>query len=68
MTEPGTGSDFAAIKTTAVRKGDHFVINGEKTFISKGILGTLFVVACKTDPHTVPGRHKGISLILIWER
>ncbi|MGG1675021.1 acyl-CoA dehydrogenase family protein [Neobacillus sp. NRS-1170] len=66
MTEPGTGSDLAALKTTAVRKGDHFVINGEKTFISNGILGNLFVVACKTDPHAVPG-HKGISLIVVEE-
>ena len=66
MTEPGTGSDLAALKTTAVRKGDHFVINGEKTFISNGILGNLFVVACKTDPHAVPG-YKGISLIVVEE-
>ncbi|PGL70233.1 acyl-CoA dehydrogenase family protein [Bacillus sp. AFS055030] len=66
MTEPGTGSDLASIKTTAVRKGDYFVINGEKTFISNGIVGNLFVVACKTDPHAVPG-YKGISLIVVEE-
>ncbi|PFH87803.1 acyl-CoA dehydrogenase family protein [Bacillus sp. AFS088145] len=66
MTEPGTGSDLSAIKTTAVRKGDHFVINGEKTFISSGILTNLIVVAVKTDPKAVPG-HKGISLIVVEE-
>lgn len=66
MTEPGTGSDLSAIKTTAVRKGDHFVINGEKTFISSGILTNLIVVAVKTDTKAVPG-HKGISLIVVEE-
>ncbi|MEH7402248.1 MULTISPECIES: acyl-CoA dehydrogenase family protein [Bacillaceae] len=66
MTEPGTGSDLSGIKTTAVRKGDHFVINGEKTFISSGILTNLIVVAVKTDPKAVPG-HKGISLIVVEE-
>ncbi|MFJ7308894.1 acyl-CoA dehydrogenase family protein [Peribacillus frigoritolerans] len=64
MTEPGAGSDLANIKTTAVRDGDHYIINGEKTFISNGIQSDLIVVACKTDPKAVPG-HKGISLILV---
>lgn len=64
MTEPGTGSDLAAIKTTARREGDHYVINGEKTFISNGISSDLIVVVCKTDPQAVPG-HKGISLIVV---
>src|SRR5512146_1778671 len=50
MTEPGTGSDLAAIACTAVRDGDFYVINGAKTFISNGILCDLCVVAAKTDP------------------
>ncbi|PEL14242.1 acyl-CoA dehydrogenase family protein [Bacillus sp. AFS017336] len=66
MTEPGTGSDLAAIKTTAVRQGDYFVLNGEKTFISNGILANLIIVAVKTDQKAVPG-HKGISLIVVEE-
>jgi acyl-CoA dehydrogenase len=50
MTEPGTGSDLAAIKTTAVRDGDDYVMNGAKTFISNGQLCDLVIVAAKTDP------------------
>ncbi len=64
MTEPGTGSDLANIKTTAVKKGDHYVVNGAKTFITNGIMSDLVVVAVKTDPDK---RHKGISLLLIEE-
>lgn len=64
MTEPGGGSDVASMKTTAIRKGGHYVLNGSKTFITSGILGDLFVVACKTDPHMTPA-HKGISLIVV---
>lgn len=48
MTEPGTGSDLAAIRTTAKRDGDSWVINGQKTFISNGILSDLVIVAAKT--------------------
>ena len=62
MTEPGTGSDLAAIATTAVRDGDDYVINGSKTFISNGQLCDLVVVAAKTDPNPA-NAHKGISLI-----
>jgi acyl-CoA dehydrogenase len=62
MTEPNTGSDLAAIKTTAVRDGDHYVINGQKTFISNGILCDLVIVAAKTDPES---RHGGVSLIVV---
>ncbi|WP_027794493.1 acyl-CoA dehydrogenase family protein [Paraburkholderia acidipaludis] len=62
MTEPGTGSDLKAIRTTAVRDGDEYVINGSKTFISNGIIGDLFVVVCKTDP---AAGAKGISLIVV---
>ncbi|OZI12207.1 acyl-CoA dehydrogenase [Bacillaceae bacterium SAS-127] len=64
MTEPGAGSDLANIKTTAVRDGDHYIINGEKTFITNGIHSDLIVVACKTDTKIQPG-YKGISLIVV---
>src|ERR1700727_2442564 len=50
MTEPGAGSDLAGIRTTAVRDGDHYVLNGAKTFISNGQTGDLFVVAVRTSP------------------
>ncbi|SAK51873.1 Acyl-CoA dehydrogenase [Caballeronia hypogeia] len=62
MTEPGTGSDLKAVRTTAVRDGDEYVINGSKTFISNGISGDLFIVVCKTDP---AAGAKGISLIVV---
>ncbi|MEH7483172.1 acyl-CoA dehydrogenase family protein [Neobacillus drentensis] len=64
MTEPGTGSDLASVRTTAVRIGDHYIINGAKTFITNGINGNLFIVVCKTDLDAVPA-YKGISLIVV---
>ncbi|MBI2963261.1 MAG: acyl-CoA dehydrogenase family protein [Deltaproteobacteria bacterium] len=64
MTEPGTGSDLAAIQTTARRDGDHYVLNGSKMFISNGQIGDLFIVVAKTDPKAEPPR-RGISLILV---
>ncbi|MDH4620165.1 acyl-CoA dehydrogenase family protein [Brevibacillus sp. AY1] len=64
MTEPGAGSDLAGIRTTAVRDGDHYIVNGQKTFISNGIHSDLIVVAVKTDTRVTPG-HKGISLLLV---
>ena len=64
MTEPGTGSDLANIKTTAKLNGDHYVLNGQKTFITNGIQSDLILVACKTDPNAVP-KHKGVSLLLV---
>ena len=64
MTEPGTGSDLANIATTAVRDGDDYVINGQKTFISNGILCDLCIVAAKTDPDPASA-HRGISLIVV---
>jgi acyl-CoA dehydrogenase len=64
MTEPGTGSDLAAIQTKALRDGDDYVLHGAKTFISNGQIGDLFVVACKTDPDASPP-HKGVSLLLV---
>jgi acyl-CoA dehydrogenase len=62
MSEPGAGSDLKAIRTTAVRKGDEYVINGAKTFISSGLNCDLVVVVAKTDP---AAGAKGVSLILV---
>ncbi|MFT4417061.1 acyl-CoA dehydrogenase family protein [Fredinandcohnia humi] len=62
MTEPGAGSDLAGIKTTAFKDGDHYIVNGQKTFITNGIHADLVVVVCKTDPKE---RHKGISLLVV---
>jgi acyl-CoA dehydrogenase len=64
MTEPGTGSDLAALTTTAVRDGDHYVLNGSKTFISNGQLCDLAIIAAKTDPDPA-NAHKGISMFLV---
>ncbi|KZZ84654.1 MULTISPECIES: acyl-CoA dehydrogenase family protein [Bacillaceae] len=64
MTEPGAGSDLAGIKTTAVKEGDSYRLNGSKTFITNGIHADLVIVVCKTDPKAVPA-HKGISLIAV---
>lgn len=64
MTEPGTGSDLANIKTTAKLDGDHYILNGQKTFITNGIQSDLILVACKTDPKAEP-KHKGVSLLLV---
>lgn len=64
MTEPGTGSDLANIKTTAKLDGDHYILNGQKTFITNGIQSDLILVACKTEPNAVP-KHKGVSLLLV---
>jgi alkylation response protein AidB-like acyl-CoA dehydrogenase len=50
MTEPGTGSDLQGIKTRAVRDGDHYILNGSKTFITNGILSDLVIVVAQTDP------------------
>ena len=61
MTEPGTGSDLAGIRTSAVRDGDDYVVNGAKTFISNGQSGDLFVIAVRTSPD----RHKGLSLLVV---
>jgi alkylation response protein AidB-like acyl-CoA dehydrogenase len=64
MSEPGVGSDLANLRTTAKRDGDHYVINGSKTFISNGLLADLVVVACRTDPNAAKP-HQGISLIVV---
>jgi alkylation response protein AidB-like acyl-CoA dehydrogenase len=62
MSEPGAGSDLRSIRTTAIRDGDHYVVNGAKTFISNGILADLVVVAAKTDPQQARGK---LSLIVV---
>jgi acyl-CoA dehydrogenase len=62
MTEPDAGSDVAAIKTTATRNGDHYVLNGAKTWITDGPVASFFTVFAKTDP----GKgHKGMSCFII---
>lgn len=63
ITEPSGGSDVASLRTTAVRDGDHYVVNGEKTFITSGMRADFLTVAVRTDPNNKgPG---GISLLLI---
>ncbi len=62
MTEPAAGSDLAAIRTTALKDGDDYILNGQKTFISNGILCDLVLVAAVTDPHA-ESPYTGISLI-----
>ena len=62
MTEPGIGSDLASMQTAAIRDGDHYVVNGSKTFITNGINCDLVIVACKTDPSE---RHSGMTLLVV---
>jgi acyl-CoA dehydrogenase len=62
MTEPGAGSDLQGMRTTAVRDGDHYVLNGSKTFISNGQLCDLVIVAARTDPEA---GYRGISLLVV---
>jgi len=62
LTEPNTGSDLAAIRTRATRDGDHYVINGQKTFITNGYFADVVVLAVKTHPEA---GHRGISLLLV---
>ena len=62
MTEPGAGSDLQGVRTTAVDKGDHYVLNGSKTFISNGIMSDLVIVVCRTNPEA---GHQGISLLVV---
>ncbi|MGA8247253.1 MAG: acyl-CoA dehydrogenase family protein [Nocardioides sp.] len=62
MTEPEAGSDLQGIRTTAVDAGDHYVLNGQKTFISNGILADLVIVVARTDPEA---GHQGISLLVV---
>ena len=62
MTEPGAGSDLQGIRTSAVRDGDQYVLNGQKTFISNGLLSDLVIVVARTDPDA---GHGGISLLVV---
>jgi alkylation response protein AidB-like acyl-CoA dehydrogenase len=62
MTEPGIGSDLASMKTTAIRDGDSYIVNGSKTFITNGINADLVITAVKTDPSQ---KHKGMSLLVL---
>jgi acyl-CoA dehydrogenase len=62
MSEPEAGSDLQGIRTSAVDAGDHYVLNGQKTFISNGILADLVVVVARTDPDS---GHQGISLLVV---
>ena len=62
VTEPGAGSDVANIRTTAKKDGDHYIINGQKTFITNGVYGDFVTVACKTNPDAGAS---GISLIIV---
>jgi alkylation response protein AidB-like acyl-CoA dehydrogenase len=64
MTEPTMGSDLAGMRTTALADGDHYVVNGSKTFITNGINADLVITAVKTDPTQ---RHRGMSLLVIEE-
>jgi len=62
MTEPGIGSDLASMTTSAARDGDHYLVNGSKTFITNGINADLVITAVKTDPTQ---RHAGMSLVVL---
>ncbi|KAB7761377.1 acyl-CoA dehydrogenase family protein [Mycolicibacterium mucogenicum] len=62
MTEPGAGSDLRGIRTTARREGDTWILNGQKTFISSGIMSDLVVVAARTDPNA---GSRGFSLFVV---
>jgi alkylation response protein AidB-like acyl-CoA dehydrogenase len=62
MTEPSIGSDLASMSTSALRDGDHYVVNGSKTFITNGINADVVITAVKTDPSQ---KHRGMSLLVI---
>ena len=64
LTEPDCGSDLQAIRTRARRDGEHYVVNGTKTWITNAIEGHILAVLVKTDPDAEP-RHKGMSLLLV---
>ncbi|MBI1847487.1 MAG: acyl-CoA dehydrogenase family protein [Candidatus Rokubacteria bacterium] len=65
VTEPGGGSDVAAIRTRAVRDGDHYVLNGAKMFITNGALADLYFVAARVEGGEAGKRHRGISMFLV---
>jgi alkylation response protein AidB-like acyl-CoA dehydrogenase len=63
LTEPGGGSDLQAMRTTARRDGDEYVVNGAKTWITNARRSQLIALLCKTDPSAVPS-HRGVSILL----
>jgi alkylation response protein AidB-like acyl-CoA dehydrogenase len=65
ITEPGTGSDMAALATRAVRDGDVYRLTGSKIFITNGVYGDLYFVAARTGPGTPARRHDGLSMFLV---
>ena len=65
VTEPGGGSDVAAIRTRAVRDGDHYVLDGSKMFITNGVLADIYFVAARIDQGAGDRRHRGISMFLV---
>jgi acyl-CoA dehydrogenase len=65
ITEPGTGSDMAALATRAERRGDHYALTGSKLFITNGVYGDLYFVAARTAPGTPGRRHDGLSMFLV---
>src|SRR3546814_15688047 len=64
MTEPGTGSDLQGMRTTAKKDGNHYVINGSKTFITNGQNADLILVCVTTDTEVEPA-WKGVSIVLV---
>lgn len=64
LTEPDAGTDLQGIRTRAVRDGDHYVVNGSKTWISNSVMGGILAVLVKTDPKAEPA-HRGMSLLLV---
>lgn len=62
MTEPDTGSDLAGVRTFAERRGDHYVLSGQKTFITNGLLANLVIVVARTDHES---RHAGLTLLVV---
>jgi alkylation response protein AidB-like acyl-CoA dehydrogenase len=65
MTEPGTGSDLAGIRATATRDGDHYVLNGSKTFITGGLNADLVLVVARTSPAAAENRREGLSILVV---
>jgi acyl-CoA dehydrogenase len=65
VTEPGGGSDVAAIRTRAVRDGDHYVLDGSKMFITNGVLADIYFVAARIGQGAGDRRHRGISMFLV---
>ncbi|MEU5995721.1 acyl-CoA dehydrogenase family protein [Spirillospora sp. NPDC047418] len=65
MTEPGTGSDLAGMQTTAKKDGDHYVLNGAKTFITGGVLADRVLVVARTSPATPENRRAGLSILAV---